>query len=470
MTEEQKENTSSFLENAAAAASVVNGAIKTGKAVAKIAKGAAAGGPYGAIASALWENRKVIANIVIAAIAFLMIPIVVVMMLPSLIFGGFGDTFSPADPNNPIINSGTALLDATTKIANAVQAVLAEALSATEAEIQSNFENSNADRMEIVNPYTENMMIDANKLVSMYCAFKSDAYTNVSVDDLVQILRDNSGLLYSYFMVEQTNTVMTVDLETGELVPLTEFDPETGEIRNVVEVIRTYRITFTGEDYFADRIFALNEAQKELAKYYASNLNLFILDDNFAGTVNPSFAKDTTIDISGYTDPATKNNLDLVQWALEAEKKHWGYVLGTFAWVLDASEYEYKLKQYPDGVGQYSDFIVANWIGGRTADCVGLIKGYCWLNAETREVGYATNNMPDINEEQMFEYASEKGSIETIPEIPGLAVWFKGHIGIYIGEGFVIEAKGTRYGVVKTKLSDGRWTHWLKIPYISYLE
>ena len=149
MTEEQKENTSSFLENGAAAASVVNGAIKTGKAVAKIAKGAAAGGPYGAIASALWENRKVIANIVIAAIAFLMIPVVVVMMLPSLIFGGFGDTFSPADPNNPIINSGTALLDATTKITNAVQAVLAEALSATEAEIQSNFENSNADRMEI---------------------------------------------------------------------------------------------------------------------------------------------------------------------------------------------------------------------------------------------------------------------------------------------------------------------------------
>ena len=118
MTEEQKENTSSFLVNGAAAASVVNGAIKTGKAVAKIAKGAAAGGPYGAIASALWENRKVMANIVIAAIALLMIPIVVVMMLPSLIFGGFGDTFSPADPNNPIINSGTALLDATTKITN----------------------------------------------------------------------------------------------------------------------------------------------------------------------------------------------------------------------------------------------------------------------------------------------------------------------------------------------------------------
>ena len=26
----------------------------------------------------------------------------------------------------------------------------------------------------------------------------------------------------------------------------------------------------------------------------------------------------------------------------------------------------------------------------------------------------------------------------------------------------------TRYGVVKTKLEGARWTHWLKIPYISY--
>ena len=470
MTDQHKENSSEVLQTSAAAAHAVSGALKTGKAAAKIAKGAAAGGPYGAAASALWEGRKIVANIVIAVIAFLMIPVVVIMMLPSLIFGGCENTFSPADPNNPIINSGAALLEVTTQIAAAVQSVLSDALSATEAEIQSNFEESNADRMEIVNPYTSNMMIDANKLVSMYCAYKGESYAEVSLEDLIKILSENSGLLYSYFMVEESHTVMTVDLETGELVPLTEFDPETGEIRNVMEVIRTYRITFTGEDYFADRIFKLTDSQRLLASNYASNLNLLILDDRFSGTINSSFGKNTAINISGYTNPATKNNLDLVQWALEAEKKHWGYVLGTFAWVLDTSEYERKLKQYPDGVGQHSDFIVANWIGGRTADCVGLIKGYCWLNPETREVGYATNGMPDINEEQMFQYASVKGTIDTIPEIPGLAVWFKGHIGIYIGNGYVIESKGTRYGVVKTKLSEGRWTHWLKIPYISYLE
>ena len=34
------------------------------------------------------------------------------------------------------------------------------------------------------------------------------------------------------------------------------------------------------------------------------------------------------IDTSHYTDPSTKNNLDLVQWAIAAEKAGWGYVWG----------------------------------------------------------------------------------------------------------------------------------------------
>lgn len=78
--------------------------------------------------------------------------------------------------------------------------------------------------------------------------------------------------------------------------------------------------------------------------------------------------------------------------------------------------------------------------------------------------------MPDIGADTMYENAAEKGTIDTIPEIPGLAVWHEGHIGIYIGNGEVIEAMGTQYGVVKTQLTNSRWTHWLKIPYITYIE
>lgn len=78
--------------------------------------------------------------------------------------------------------------------------------------------------------------------------------------------------------------------------------------------------------------------------------------------------------------------------------------------------------------------------------------------------------MPDIGADTMYENATEKGTIDTIPEIPGLAVWHEGHIGIYIGNGKVIQAANTTAGVILTNLNDTAWTHWLKVPYISYIE
>jgi hypothetical protein len=176
------------------------------------------------------------------------------------------------------------------------------------------------------------------------------------------------------------------------------------------------------------------------------------------------------IDTSGYTDPTTKNNLDLVQWAIEAEKSGWGYVWGTYGDVFNQEMFDFKLNQYPDEVGGYEEFIRQNWLGGRTADCVGLIKGYGWLNADSHEVEYGTNGMPDIGADTMYENATEKGTIDTIPEIPGLAVWHEGHIGIYIGNGEVVQAANTKAGVIRNKLEDTAWTHWLKIPYINYVE
>ena len=136
--------------------------------------------------------------------------------------------------------------------------------------------------------------------------------------------------------------------------------------------------------------------------------------------------------------------------------------------MLTPELFQYKLTQYPEGVGQYADFIRNNWLGKHTADCVGLIKGYGWLNADTMEIEYGTNGMPDIGANQMYYNATRKGTIDTIPEVPGLAVWKSGHIGVYIGDGQVIEAMGTKYGVVKTQLQGRGWTHWLEIPYINY--
>ena len=74
---------------------------------------------------------------------------------------------------------------------------------------------------------------------------------------------------------------------------------------------------------------------------------------------------------------------DLVAYVTNAWQSGWGYVWGTYGQVLTPELFQYKLTQYPKGVGQYADFIRSNRLGKHTADCVGLIKGYGWLDADT---------------------------------------------------------------------------------------
>ncbi|RAZ94314.1 peptidase M23, partial [Klebsiella oxytoca] len=73
----------------ASAAGAAKGALKAGKAIAGAAKGATAG-PYGMLAAGLWENRKVVGKVLAAIGALLLIPVLFILMLPSLIFGNLG--------------------------------------------------------------------------------------------------------------------------------------------------------------------------------------------------------------------------------------------------------------------------------------------------------------------------------------------------------------------------------------------
>ena len=168
-----------------------------------------------------------------------------------------------------------------------------------------------------------------------------------------------------------------------------------------------------------------------------------------------------------FTDAQTKNSTDLVIWAKQAYENGWGYVYGTYGNILTEELLQDRASMFGEQVTGFEDFIRENWMRRRTADCVGLIKGYGWYNPDSGEIEVGTNGMADVTANGMFDAATVKGTIDTIPEVPGLAVWQDGHIGIYIGNGEVIEAMGTEQGVVKTTLPSG-WTHWLEIPYISY--
>ncbi len=180
-------------------------------------------------------------------------------------------------------------------------------------------------------------------------------------------------------------------------------------------------------------------------------------------------AYNTDISFDEY-DEKKKNNLGLVQWAIQAHEAGWGYIYGTYGNVLTENLLQDRAVVFGSEVTDYMDFIRQNWLGKRTADCVGLIKGYSWYDAESGEIKVGSNGMMDVGANAMFSNATVKGTIDTIPEVPGLAVWVDGHIGIYIGNGEVIEAMNTLRGVTRTQLAGREWTHWLQIPYISYVE
>jgi hypothetical protein len=162
------------------------------------------------------------------------------------------------------------------------------------------------------------------------------------------------------------------------------------------------------------------------------------------------------------------NNKGLVEFVKRALNERWGYVYGTYGQVLTVLLYEQKLRQFPS-IKTYDSFIKSHWIGKRTADCVGLIKCYYW--SESGQLKY--NASSDVTSDGMYNKAKEKGSISSIPDIPGLCVYKSGHIGVYIGNGRVIEARGTKYGVIESPLKGQgavKWTHWLKCPFINYVE
>lgn len=229
-----------------------------------------------------------------------------------------------------------------------------------------------------------------------------------------------------------------------------------------------YDVEKSDNDFISKLVDCFEQAKddNELLNMLNSAFGTNISAEDFSHLM--SVISNTVIDIDlSNTD---KNNLDLVKWAQMAYDNKWGYVWGSHGNVLTANELKRLERTFGSHVTDKEKYIKSHWLGRRTSDCVGLIKGYGWYDETSGTIKYGTNGMKDVTADGMFNAAVEKGPISTMPDIPGIAVWHQGHIGVYIGNGYVIHAANTYDGVIKTPITSSGWTHWLKVPYINYIE
>lgn len=434
------------------------------RAAVRVAKAAAIGGIYGAAAAAAKEALPTIIKFVVGfAIAVIAIPMFVISAMPNMFFGyETSEKDSQITMREQALSIGGAYLSLEDFEKTQQDAIITGEAAAYENQgvtIDEIRASSKFDEEDLCWYIAINSVAHKQDLSEM----KPEEVQSLLISNLRHTTRlESSGALTILRIIFQP-------LDKDKLMDDLAFD----------EDAKTWAGALFETIYESD---ALNKYKDKFEAYKPN----YAGDTGYTGPTEPSpggsgsgggaesgGSADNTIDISGFTNPRTKNNHDLAAYAIQAWEHGWGYVWGTFGNVLTESMLQYKLEQYPD-IGASEAFIREHWLGRRTTDCVGLLKGYGWLNPDTLTIDYNTNGMPDYNADRMYASAEENGTeyggMDTMPDIVGLGLWKKGHWGVYVGNGYAIEAMGTQYGVVRTKVEGRGWQGWCKVPYIQYDE
>lgn len=243
-------------------------ALKTASTISKAGFGAA-GGPFTAAIGIAIANRHGIAKIIIVIIAILLLPVLFILMLPGLIFGSLMEDTGALN-NNTIIN------DNIRASREAIVEVLEESHTGILSEINAAIAKlPEGDTATINDPYAYNISINANLLISQFCA-SQDNYENINLGKLKSLIRENRDGLFSYDVAKETVT-MEVVIEGGAEGESNPGGSENAEpqTQTVTFTRHTYTVQYAGDAYFADHVFHLTDDQKKLAQDYAENLTTF---------------------------------------------------------------------------------------------------------------------------------------------------------------------------------------------------
>ena len=136
-----------------------------------------------------------------------------------------------------------------------------------------------------------------------------------------------------------------------------------------------------------------------------------------------------------------------------------GYIYGATGWICTQKIRLEQAAQYP----AYADVILgtgAKWDGLQCFDCAQLVRRALEQIGIKPPSGATSQYNADIWE--------DKGEISTMPDIPGIILYRQTadkkmqHTGIYIGGGEVVDARGHKYGVMRSLITSYPWTHWAK--------
>ena len=159
----------------------------------------------------------------------------------------------------------------------------------------------------------------------------------------------------------------------------------------------------------------------------------------------------------------------LIEKFQQALADQWGYIWGTAGEMWTAAK-QAELEKTTDADREQGRKYGKKWIGHMVADCSGLFSwafkqlgGYMYHGSDTMYRKYCTQK-GELKKGKRTDGATLK---------PGTAVFVwngekYSHVGLFIGDGLVIEAMGTINGVTTTKITASKWTHWGELKGVDY--
>lgn len=158
----------------------------------------------------------------------------------------------------------------------------------------------------------------------------------------------------------------------------------------------------------------------------------------------------------------TQELIDKFKYALQYK---WGYIWGASGQLW--TEAKQKAAKNEMAI-KYGD----RWIGHVVADCSGL---FSWAFNKLGSYMYHGSNT------MWNKYCVQKGQLKNGKRTdgeelkPGTAVFVyhvdedkRTHVGLYVGNGQVIEAASTQQGVIASKITNKKWVEWGELKYVNY--